>query len=420
MLSSPMFILQYESASQDQMAHSPQPECPVCDSRDILDCIHIPSVPIYCNVLLADRAAALNAPRGDIDLAFCRNCGHLFNAAFDPQRIDYTEDYENSLHFSPRFQEYARSLAEQLIARYDLRHKIVIEIACGKGDFLKLLCELGENQAIGFDPSYVSDRSAPTAAGALNVIKDYYSEAYAGYRADLICCRHALEHIHRPREFLATIRRAIGDNPTAVFFETPNALYTLEDLGIWDLIYEHCGYFCAHSLATAFRRSGFEVRRVESAFGNQFLHLDALPAPPGAAPSPYPPTFNLLNSVQDFARQYRDKVDGWQARLRDFQRQKRRAVLWGAGSKGVTFLNVLNAGQSVDYVVDLNPYKQGRFVPGTGHEVVSPDLLTVRRPAVVIVMNPNYAEEIGRTLTAMSIQAELIVDSPNPPPGLSP
>ena len=409
------------------MAPSPQPKCPVCDSQDILDCIHIPSVPVYCNVLLADQAAALNVPRGDIELAFCRDCGHLFNAAFDPQRIDYTVDYENSLHFSPRFQEYARSLAEQLIARYDLRHKTIIEIACGKGDFLTLLCELGENQAIGFDPSYVPDRSAPTAAGALRVIRDYYSEVYAGYRADLICCRHALEHIHRPREFLATLRRAIGDNSTAVFFETPNALYTLEDLGIWDLIYEHCGYFCAHSLAAAFQRSGFEVKRIESAFGNQFLHLDALPSPIGAAPSPAPSTCHsllatrhLLNSVQTFARHYRDKVAGWQARLRDLHRRKRRVVLWGAGSKGVTFLNILNAGRRVDYVVDLNPYKQGRFVPGTGHEVVSPDRLNLRRPEAVIVMNPNYAEEIGRTLTAMNIPAELIVDSPNSASGLSP
>lgn len=85
--------------------------------------IEIPRVPVYCNVLWPTRDEALHAPRGDIRLAFCKGCTHIFNIAFDPGRMEYTQEYENPLHFSPRFQEYAMSLAERLIKDYDLYDK---------------------------------------------------------------------------------------------------------------------------------------------------------------------------------------------------------------------------------------------------------------------------------------------------------
>ena len=89
--------------------------CVVCDSRDIEIFIEIPQVPVYCNVLYSTREEALNAPRADMRLGFCKACGHIYNFAFDPDKLDYTLEYENSLHHSPRFQEYATSLATQLI-----------------------------------------------------------------------------------------------------------------------------------------------------------------------------------------------------------------------------------------------------------------------------------------------------------------
>ena len=90
-------------------------------------------------------------------LGFCRICGHIFNDAFNPDHIEYIQDYENSLHFSPRFHQYAETLAADLVKRYGLYEKTIIEIGCGRGDFLKLLCELGKNRGIGFDPSHAPD-----------------------------------------------------------------------------------------------------------------------------------------------------------------------------------------------------------------------------------------------------------------------
>ncbi|MCA9990344.1 MAG: hypothetical protein KDE29_05015, partial [Anaerolineales bacterium] len=108
----------------------------------------------HCNVLWPTPAGARQAPRGDIQLHFCPTCGHVFNADFDPALMAYDQAYENSLHFSDRFQQYATALASDLVARYGLQGKDIVEIGSGQGDFLQLLCELGQNRGVGFDPSY--------------------------------------------------------------------------------------------------------------------------------------------------------------------------------------------------------------------------------------------------------------------------
>jgi SAM-dependent methyltransferase len=390
-----------------------KPQCPVCYSKKISPCIEIANVPVYCNVLLKTRKEALAANKGDIELVFCNDCGHLFNAAFDPRRMDYDSDYENSLHYSQQFQNYAESLAAQLVDKYKLHKKTVAEIACGKGNFLSLICKLGENRGIGFDPSYEPGRVSDPATTNITFIKDYYSEKYTDYKADLICCRHALEHIHWPLEFLNIVKKAINGNDTAVFFEVPNALFTIKDMGIWDLIYEHCGYFCENSLKQVFLKSGFHVSQIQSVFGDQFLCIDALPIKENWWENENIETHDkkeLLIHVQAFSTKYSEKIHNWKQKLFDFTHNNLRTVIWGAGSKGVTFLNALKIQDEIGYVIDINPHKWGKFIPGTGHEVVAPDFLKDYQPENIIIMNPMYAEEVRSIIKSMDIKAEIIVE----------
>ena len=75
--------------------------CPVCRSGNLTFFIEIQNIPLYCNLLYESRDDAQNVRRADIQLGFCHSCGHVYNFAFDPGLMDYTLDYENSLHFSP-------------------------------------------------------------------------------------------------------------------------------------------------------------------------------------------------------------------------------------------------------------------------------------------------------------------------------
>ena len=84
-----------------------------------------------------------------------------------------------------------------------------------------------------------------------------------------------------------------------------------------------------------------------------------------------------------------------------------RAVIWGAGSKGVSYLTTLAVGDEIGYAVDINPYKQGMYLAGTGHEVLGPEHLQSYRPDVVIAMNSVYLPEIRATLDSLGVAAEL-------------
>lgn len=384
--------------------------CPACSAEEATVFFEMPAVPLFCNVLLPDMEAALTIPRGDINLAFCPACGLVFNSSFEAERMDYAVEYENSLHFSPRFQDYANKLAERLITQYELRRKTILEIACGRGDFLTLLCEKGNNTGIGFDPSHVERPLEGAAPERITFIQDYYSDRYAHYKGDLIVCRHMLEHVSKPKEFLTMLRKAIGDQSSpVVFFEVPNALHTLEKFAIWDIIYEHCLYFTPLSMSILFESCGFEVKRTEPLYGGQFLTLDAVPGIAKTTADDRRADIEALEKiVEEFPLRFEQKADRWRKQLNEIAERKRTAVIWGAGSKGVTFLNVMEIGGRIKYAVDMNPRKRGMFVAGTGHEIVSPEDLKTIKPSIVLVMNEIYEDEVRRVAGAMGLDVDII------------
>lgn len=368
-------------------------------------------VPVYCNLLWSEQQAAKNCPKGDIKLAFCPNTGLIINVAFDPTKLGYSQDYENSLHYSPRFQEYAQSLASSLVERHNLYDKDIIEIGCGKGDFLISLCEFANNRGVGFDPSYVPRAEHSPLQDRVQFIQDFYSERYKNYKADFICCRHTLEHVPNPSDLLEPLRQAIGDRlDTVVFFEVPNALHTFRNLAVWDIIYEHCCYFAPTSMAHAFSTHGFQVCDLKETFEGQFLCLEALPVPGEIAPSENrkDEVEALSKDIATFKAKFDALVETWEQKLRQIANAEQRAVVWGAGSKGVTFLNILSNQDSIEYIVDLNPRKQGMYVAGTGQKIVPPEFLQEYQPDVVIVMNPIYEAEIRELTTVLGLTPELI------------
>jgi SAM-dependent methyltransferase len=365
-------------------------------------------VPVHVGALWASRDAARSCPRGDIHLAFCQDCSFIANLAFDPERLAYNQPYDNSLDFSAVFRDYAHSLAQALVDRYSLFEKDVVEIGSGHGDFLRLICELGSNRGVGFDPSYEGGAGESEDRLPVRFIKDYYSEKYAALPVDFIYSRHVFEHIHRPVEFLSTLRRTIGSRPaTPVFFEVPNAANIFENLYFWDIIYEHCSYFSAASLERAFTVSGFEVLQVKKFYQDQFLGIEAGlgDRSTGAEGAPHPDLPAYARSIAAFGDHFNGKVSKWQGLLRDIHAAARRAVVWGAGAKGIGFLNMLKIDEGIQYVVDINPRKHGKYMAGTGQQIVPPEFLKDYRPDVIIIMNPIYKEEINRQVSDLGLPA---------------
>jgi SAM-dependent methyltransferase len=324
---------------------------------------------------------------------------------------EYSGRYEETQSFSETFNAFHHSLAERLIARYGLQDKNVLEIGCGKGEFIALLAQLGNNRGVGFDPGYREERTSDALSDRLRFVKDLYSEKYSHYQADFVCCKMTLEHIQGASRFVGTVRRAIGERyDTAVFFQVPEATRIVRDCAFEDIYYEHCSYFTPGSLARLFRRNGFDVLNLETEYAGQYLTIEARPAP-GAPRPPLPEEDDLAalaRHVAEFPAKCRAKLDEWRRHVREARGSGRRIVLWGSGSKGVSFLTTLGVGDSIDYAVDINPHRQGYYMPTTGQRIVSPTFLKEYRPDVVIIMNAIYRDEIAGELDRMALRPEVL------------
>ena len=187
------------------------PRCRSCGAADLDTFYELDGVPAHSVLNMKTREEALAYPKGKLRIACCRSCGFISNLAFDASLNEYSPDCEESQGFSPFFRVWLRGLAQEYVDRYGLRGKDVLEIGCGKGEFLILLCELGENRGIGIDPAYVVDRLDTPAD--VRFIGELYSEAYGDLAGDAVICRHTLEHIAPVSEFVGIVERSLRRTP---------------------------------------------------------------------------------------------------------------------------------------------------------------------------------------------------------------
>jgi SAM-dependent methyltransferase len=359
---------------------------------------------VHIGVLHPSRESALQCPAGPIALAHCAGCDLVFNPDFDSNRVAYSQRYDNSLFFSPTFQKYSWKTARRLIDTYDIRGKRVLEIGAGSGDFLRLLVETGDNQGIGIDPASRTESSGSTS---IVFLAEPFEQHHLAAAPDLICSRYVLEHLPRPLELLSTIRKGLeSPSKTVLYFEVPHAFLVLRNLSIWDIIYEHCAYYTPLALANLFRRAGFGVLRIEETYGGQFIAVDA-------SPDREPPVAVTVNSseetqrlISEFEVHYRTRVESWRQRVEQLSASRSRVILWGAGAKGVSLLNLLPMGELVSYVVDVNPAKHGCYVPGTGQPIMAPEHVRKSPPELVILTNPLYEAEIRQQIASLGVETE--------------
>lgn len=387
--------------------------CPACGAATLRVFHTVREVPAHSVLLMRTRQQAVGYPRGEIALGLCASCGFISNTAFNPQLNEYDGAYEATQSFSPTFNVFHKRLALHLIERYNLYGKTVIEIGSGQGEFLQLFSTLGGCRGIGFDPAYMHLPERPNLADhqRVTIVQDYYSERYSDVGGELICCKMTLEHIASVRDFVLMVRRAIGERrDTAVFFQVPNALYVLRDTAFWDIYYEHCSYFTPGALARLFRACDFGVRDLWCGYDDQYVMIEAYPGAEQGQPAlaSEEPVAEVLQAVERFSAAYAVALARWREVCAQIRREGRRAVIWGGGSKGVTFFNTLGIVEEVPYAVDINPYKHGTFMAGTGQEIVGAPFLRAYRPDLVIVMNPLYVDEVQAELDRLGLSAELL------------
>jgi SAM-dependent methyltransferase len=369
--------------------------CPVCGGDRIVETVRRERLPAMQNYVHRTRESALSAAQGSLVLAACRTCGFAWNDRFDPWLLAYDDNYDNAVP-SPVMSDYYGEIASYLVERYEPGDGLVVDIGCGDGTFLRTLLELAPAaRGLGIDPAL----DASAREDRLELVKDLFSPELIEETPALVVTRHVLEHIPQPVEFL----RRISPTAAPCFFEVPDLQWIVANGTFWDFCYEHCNYFTPASFSRAFAESGFEPVGSRTAFGDQYLWLEARPGDTAGEDGGE----EIAERLRRYAEEEAARIAAAREALVRNRADGRATVVWGMATKGVMFTLLTDLDASlVDACVDVNPNKQDCFVPLTGHPIQPPESLrALERPLTVLVMNENYRAEIERTCAELGLDA---------------
>ncbi len=394
------------------MTHSNEPtSCLLCNSDQIETFFSIPGMPTQDGLLVDSLEAARKAPVGDIVLSLCRSCGYVANEGYEVDKITF-DTYDFSLSHSPVFAEYVESTTDRLLNKYSLHGKTLLEVGCGDAYFLKRLQEKGDSLAFGVDPGFDYQNSIPLIGQRLYLIRDYYSPHFSFLRPDFVMCRLVIDLLEDPISFLKMMRSNLNHCPNAVlYFEVPDARKTFSECVLWNVVYEHRSWFTPNSLRYLFELCGFKVLNIEACWRDEFLAIEAVPIFPWKKPTLHDETEHVgfLQMLKKFTREVTDIQQSSRKRLVEIAEKNQKLAMWGAGARGVTFLNMFQTNGQISHVVDINPRRCGKYMPGSGHLVSSPESLIEVQPDLILINNPTYADEIKGQARAMGLQADFWV-----------
>ena len=339
-------------------------------------------IPAMQNKLFSTRAEALTAPSASLEL--CQDgTGLVFNRLFDPAVVTYDDSYQNDQGYSLQFQAHLDEVCELCCGFLPSKESLVVDVGCGKGGFVELL-RRKEINAIGYDNAY---------QGISPYIRKSFFSIDSHDHGDLLTLRHVLEHIPSPWQFLDGIAAANGYRGL-LYVEVPDLEWILEHRAYFDLFHEHVNYFHADDFSRRFR-DGLIFQ--SKSFGGQYLstiiNLECM-RDLGKASVPCDSNSALQRAFSKLS-EYEDKT---YASLAD----NHEIVIWGAAAKGVVFAAKATPTikSKITYAIDINPNKQGYFMPISGVEVLDP-VTGVKRldlSSLVVIMNPNYEQEIRGSL----------------------
>lgn len=374
--------------------------CPSCGtSVSIRQVYGRDGVPVFNNLLFDDRDSALKAATGSVALARCGECGFVFNTAFDPDSLKYTDAYDSTRGHSPFVQQHLREVADFSVAGLPAGIRI-LEIGCGDGSFLTELHQRVGGHCDGFD---VVCRSGSLMPG-LTLHGRHFEPAIEENGYDLVLMRHVLEHIPQPGPFIAALAAAgTVKRGGRIAIEVPDLAWIIDHKVFFDITYEHCNYFDANSLSYLLARIGFSDIDVRKMFGGQYLVVSAVYGYDSLEEMKY------HTNLYDFSGLERAQ-ENWVNRIEraDFP------CIWGASGKGCLALAALNVDilSRISHVIDTNSKKQGRFMPKCGMKIEPPAALQAAgHPVTVFVMNPVYRDEIARQIQSLEVEARLEIVS---------
>jgi SAM-dependent methyltransferase len=380
--------------------------CRLCDSNRLLSVLDLGATPPCEKFLTADELD-LPEPTFPLHLRVCEDCLLLQIPALITPEETFTE-YAYFSSYSDSWVQHAKTFVDDAVERLGLgRRSFVVEVASNDGYLLQHAVARGI-PCLGIEPS-VNVGAAARRRG-VPTITAFLEEELAAFvhgrhwPADLVVANNVYAHIPDLLGFTRSLRRLLADDGW-LSIEVHHAL-NLVSLGQFDTIYhEHFQYYTVLSAMRALATAGLAVVDVEliPTHGGS-LRVWARPEETAGTPSP---RVHEVLRIEEEAGLH--QVDGYlQLRPRteavrhellrfllDCRAQGKQVVGYGAPGKGNTLLNYCGIRSDlVEYTVDRNPYKHGRFTPGTRIPIHDPRQIDKDRPDVVLALPWNLEAEL--------------------------
>ncbi len=390
--------------SEPESAEILDQECRSCGEARLRPVLSLGNTPLADGLR---RAEELDQPeaRYPLEVAFCEACTLVqILHQVDPEEL-FCRDYPYYSSFSDQLLRHAATNALEVMQERQLNGgSLVVELASNDGYLLRNFVEAGV-PVLGIDPAEGPAQAAreigvPTRCEFFTVglARKLVAE---GQRADAIFASNVLAHVPDLNGFVEGIATLLQGSGVAVL-EVPSVRELVRH-GEFDTIYhEHLCYFSVTALDKLFRRHGLFLNRVvplEIHGGSLRLFVEKRQAPEESVRSALARDsaegLTRWEYYRDFAGRVEDLKAGLRRLLQDLKAKGARIAAYGAAAKGATLLNYTGIGREcLDFVVDRNVHKQGRFMPGVHLPIRPPEALMEEKPDFVLLLAWNFQKEI--------------------------
>ena len=382
--------------------------CIVCGCSPLVNVYQSSRSPAHIGVVHFTREAALKAKMGQILLEYCSHCHLIQNRDPERQHLKFEPGFEVQLVHSPIFRKFLDKTAQRLVTDHHLQGKDILDAGCGAGDFLQRLCRFGKNRGLGIDPAVSNEGAVPLDAGEMRLLRGDFSVWPVDESFDFAVTQSVLELVPDPLRFLRKLRRVVAERRGRLYIETFNGAHALQAGETWSICYELCNYFVLDTLVYATELAGLRVLSSGYCYGNdQYIYVEAEVNESVEKNSGSRDVNQAIeHSVLSFQESHQQSLSAWHERIANLRETHKKAVVWGSGGKGISFLNAVDASDVFPVVIDINPQRQGKFIPGTGQQIVAPEWLQTHGTDYIVVSNPLYEHEIRAMVEQLGVQAE--------------